>query len=80
MMTGAGVVAAPATSVSPLFALLSLVMILAVVVSLVLIKFRQSLLVSSLLCGMVIANAGLMSCADGPSDLLIFLRFHSPLA
>ena len=64
-MTGLGVVAAAATSVSPLFALLSLVLILAVLVSLVLIKFRQSLLVGYLLCGVVIANAGLMPFAGG---------------
>ncbi|MEI7928657.1 MAG: cation:proton antiporter [Verrucomicrobiales bacterium] len=65
MMTGLGVVAAAATSVSPLFALLSLVLILAVLVSLVLIKLRQSLLVGYLLCGVVIANAGLMPFAGG---------------
>lgn len=64
-MTGLGVVAAAATSVSPLFALLSLVLILAVLVSLVLIKLRQSLLVGYLLCGVVIANAGLMPFAGG---------------
>ncbi len=42
---GLRVLAASAADVSPLFALLSLVLILAVLVSLVLIRFRQSLLV-----------------------------------
>jgi monovalent cation:H+ antiporter-2, CPA2 family len=64
-MTGLRVLAASAADVSPLFALLSLVLILAVLVSLVLIKFRQSLLVGYLLCGVVIANAGLLPFAGG---------------
>ncbi len=64
-MTGTAVLAAAAANVSPLFALLSLVLILAVLVSLVLIKFRQSLLVGYLLCGVVIANAGLLPFAGG---------------
>lgn len=66
------VLAASAADVSPLFALLSLVLILAVLVSLVLIRFRQSLLVGYLLCGVVIANAGLMPFAGGTeADLVI---------
>lgn len=64
-MTGTAVLAAAAANVSPLFALLSLVLILAVLVSLVLIRFRQSLLVGYLLCGVVIANAGLLPFAGG---------------
>jgi len=51
--------------VSPLFALLSLVLILAVLVSLVLIKFRQSLLVGYLLCGLAIANSGPLLLVGG---------------
>ncbi|OYV00870.1 MAG: hypothetical protein CFE45_07310, partial [Burkholderiales bacterium PBB5] len=62
---GLRVLAASAADVSPLFALLSLVLILAVLVSLVLIRFRQSLLVGYLLCGVVIANAGLLPFAGG---------------
>ncbi len=64
-MPVASFLAASAADVSPLFALLSLVLILAVLVSLVLIRFRQSLLVGYLLCGVVIANAGLMPFAGG---------------
>ncbi len=64
-MPFASFLAASAADVSPLFALLSLVLILAVLVSLVLIRFRQSLLVGYLLCGVVIANAGLMPFAGG---------------
>jgi len=65
-------VASGATNVSPLFALLSLVLILAVLVSLVLVKFRQSLLVGYLLCGVVIANCGLLPFVGGEeSDAVI---------
>lgn len=49
-----------ATGISPLFALLTLVLVLAVLVSLVLIRFKQSLLVGYLLCGVFIANTGLL--------------------
>ncbi len=49
-----------ATGVSPLFALLTLVLVLAVLVSLVLVRFKQSLLVGYLLCGVLIGNAGLL--------------------
>jgi len=71
-MPFARLLAASAANVSPLFALLSLVLILAVLVSLVLIRFRQSLLVGYLLCGVVIANAGLMPFAGGnEADLVI---------
>lgn len=47
-------------NISPLFALLTLVLVLAVLVSLVLVKFKQSLLVGYLLCGVLIGNAGLL--------------------
>ncbi len=52
--------AAGVANISPLFALLTLVLVLAVLVSLVLVKFKQSLLVGYLLCGVLIANFGLM--------------------
>ena len=48
------------TSISPLFALLTLVLVLAVLVSLVLVKFKQSLLVGYLLSGVLIGNFGLL--------------------
>ncbi|MCF7731932.1 MAG: cation:proton antiporter [Akkermansiaceae bacterium] len=53
-------ITASAAEVSPLFAVLTLVMALAVVVSLLLIRFRQSLLVGYLLCGMLIGNFGML--------------------
>ncbi len=52
--------AAGVANVSPLFALLTLVLVLAVLISLVLVKFKQSLLVGYLLCGVLIANFGLL--------------------
>ena len=64
-MTMGWLLASAGANVSPLFALLSTVLILAVLVSLVLVKFRQSLLVGYLLCGVVIANAGLLPFAGG---------------
>ncbi len=52
--------AAGVANVSPLFALLTLVLVLAVLVSLVLVKFKQSLLVGYLLSGVLIGNFGLL--------------------
>ena len=48
------------SNISPLFALLTLVLILAVLVSLVLVRFKQSLLVGYLLSGVLIGNFGLL--------------------
>lgn len=47
-------------NISPLFALLTLVLVLAVLVSLVLVRFKQSLLVGYLLSGVLIGNCGLL--------------------
>lgn len=47
-------------NISPLFALLTLVLVLAVMVSLVLVKFKQSLLVGYMLSGVLIGNVGLL--------------------
>ena len=47
-------------NISPLFALLTLVLVLAVLVSLVLVKFKQSLIVGYLLSGVLIGNVGLL--------------------
>ncbi len=52
--------AAGVANISPLFALLTLVLVTAVLVSLMLVKFRQSLLVGYLLSGVLIGNAGLL--------------------
>ena len=53
-------IAAGVANISPLFALLTLVLVLAVLVSLVLVKLKQSLLVGYLLSGMLIGNVGLL--------------------
>ena len=50
--------AAAAADVGPLFGLLTLVLLLAVFVSLLMVKLRQSLLVGYFLCGILIANSG----------------------
>lgn len=47
-------------NISPLFAVLTLVLVLAVLVSLILVKFKQSLLVGYLLCGVLMGNTGLL--------------------
>ncbi len=52
--------AAGATDVSPLFAVLSLVLIFAVLMSLLLAKLKQNFLIGYLICGVIIANAGLL--------------------
>lgn len=50
--------ASGAADISPLFGLLTLVLLLAVFVSLVMARLRQSLLVGYFLCGILIANSG----------------------
>lgn len=47
-------------NVSPFFALLTLVLVLAVLVSLVLVRYKQSLLVGYMLSGVLIGNFGLL--------------------
>ena len=59
-MTVSLYLAAGATDVSPLFAVLSLVLIFAVLMSLVLAKLKQNFLIGYLICGVIIANAGLL--------------------
>jgi CPA2 family monovalent cation:H+ antiporter-2 len=60
MMDGWMLLASGVSNISPLFALLTLVLVLAVLVSLVLVKFKQSLLVGYLLSGVLIGNVGLL--------------------
>jgi CPA2 family monovalent cation:H+ antiporter-2 len=50
--------ASGAADISPLFGLLTMVLLLAVFVSLVMARLRQSLLVGYFLCGILIANSG----------------------
>lgn len=59
------ILAAGASNISPLFALLALVLVCAVLVSLIFSHFKQSLLVAYLLTGVLISNMGGMS-ADNP--------------
>lgn len=59
-MTVFNFLAAGATDVSPLFAVLSLVLIFAVLMSLLLAKLKQNFLIGYLICGVIIANAGLL--------------------
>jgi monovalent cation:H+ antiporter-2, CPA2 family len=60
MIGGWGILAAGVANISPLFALLTLVLVFAVLVSLVLVRFKQSLLVGYLLSGVLIGNSGLL--------------------
>jgi len=64
--------AAAAVDLSPLVGLLTMVLVLAVVVSLLLVKARQSLLVGYFVCGVVLANSGLpwLVGADGQDDVI----------
>ncbi|MES2995641.1 MAG: cation:proton antiporter [Verrucomicrobiota bacterium] len=55
-------------AVSPLFAVLTLVLVMAVLLSLLLLKFRQSLLVGYLLAGVLIGNSGLLGLAGMERD------------
>lgn len=64
--------AAGASSVTPIFGVLALVLVLAVFVSLALVKLRQSLLVGYFLCGVLIANSGVLVLVGvSPDDPMI---------
>ncbi len=65
-MTVFSLLAAGATDVSPLFAVLSLVLIFAVLMSLLLAKLKQNFLIGYLICGVIIANAGLLGLINAP--------------
>ncbi len=52
--------AAGGSTITPFFGLLAMVLVLAVLVSLLLVKFRQSLLVGYFAVGILIANSGLL--------------------
>lgn len=58
---------AAAGEISPLFGLLTLVLVGVVLVSLVLQRFRQSLLVGYFLCGVLLANSGLLDWVGADS-------------
>ena len=53
--------------VSPMFSLLALMLVGVVAVSLLLLRLQQSLLVAYFLCGIAIANTGLLESVAGDS-------------
>ena len=55
------------TDVSPMFSLLALMLVGVVAASLVLLRLRQSLLIAYFLCGVAIANTGLLEAVAGDS-------------
>lgn len=65
-------IAAGDSGVGPFFGLLAMMLVLAVFVSLLVVKLRQSLLVGYFLCGVLIANSGLLGLVGiGPDDPMI---------
>lgn len=62
-------------NISPLFALLTLVLALAVLISLVLVKFKQSLLVGYVLSGVLIGNFGLLWATGLSKDDPVITNF-----
>jgi CPA2 family monovalent cation:H+ antiporter-2 len=68
-------VASGVANISPLFALLTLVLALAVLISLVLVKFKQSLLVGYLLSGVLIGNFGLLWATGLAKDDPVITNF-----
>ncbi len=61
--------------ISPLFALLTLVLALAVLISLMLVKFKQSLLVGYVLSGVLIGNFGLLWATGLAKDDPVITNF-----
>lgn len=62
---------ATAEAISPLFALLTMVLVLAVLVSLVLVRLRQSLLVGYLIAGVMIGNSHLFGIDGIPRESVV---------
>ncbi|NWK54612.1 cation:proton antiporter [Verrucomicrobiaceae bacterium N1E253] len=56
----ASLLAASSLNIAPLFAVFAVILVFSVLVSLVLVKARQSLLVGYFICGVVMANSGLI--------------------
>ena len=67
-MTIFGILGAGGTDVSPLFGLLTFVLVGVVLVSLVLLRFRQSLLVGYFICGVILANSGVLEWIEADSS------------
>ncbi len=55
-----------ASSLPPMFSLFALILVGVVGISLLLLKLRQSLLVGYFICGIAIANTGLLEAMSGP--------------
>jgi len=62
------VLAAGGSTITPFFGLLAMVLVLAVLMSLLLVKARQSLLVGYFLVGVIIANSGLLRLVGADTD------------
>lgn len=60
-----GVVMAAAAGIPPLFALLALMLAGVVLVSLLLLRLRQSMLAGYFICGVIIANSGVLELLGG---------------
>ena len=56
---------------SPLFGLLTLVLVAVVLVSLILVRFKQSLLVGYFACGVILANSGAVGLVGAESEEVI---------
>ncbi len=63
-----GLLAASGSSVTPFFGLLAMVLVLAVVVSLLLMRVRQSVLVGYFLVGVLIANSGMLALVGADKE------------
>jgi CPA2 family monovalent cation:H+ antiporter-2 len=61
-------IAAGGAGVTPFFGILAMMLVVAVLISLVLVKLRQSLLVGYFLCGVLIANSGVLELAGIQQD------------
>ena len=68
MLNGLGMSLASGVEVSPLFGLLTFVLVGVVLVSLVLLRFRQSLLVGYFVCGVLLANSGVLDWVGADSS------------
>ena len=64
-MSFCSILGAGGTEVSPLFGLLTFALVGVVIVSLVLVRFKQSLLVGYFLCGVLLANTGILDLFGG---------------
>ncbi len=68
MLNGLSMPLAIGVEVSPLFGLLTFVLVGVVLVSLVLLRFRQSLLVGYFVCGVLLANSGVLDWVGADSS------------